>query len=71
MTRGQGQINLDEVDDPNLRRMMPDASKFRVIRATPEELIEHEKMLDKADKQSRSVCAWRRLAQPAQDAAES
>ena len=71
MTRGQGQINLDEVDDPNLRRMMPDASKFRVIRATPEELIEHEKMLDKADKQSKSICAWRKLSRPAQESGES
>lgn len=61
MTRGQSQIDLDEKDDPNLRNRKFDMSLFKIIKPTPEELAEHEKILDKADKQSKSVCAWRKL----------
>ena len=59
MTRGQGEIDLDNWGDaveipPEIiaRLTMPEPS--------PEELAEHEKMLDKADKQCKATCAWRK-----------
>ena len=59
MTRGQGEIDLDNWGDaveipPKIiaRLTMPEPS--------PEELAEHEKMLDKADKQCKATCAWRK-----------
>ena len=59
MTRGQEQIGLDDLIDPSLLPKIPNDQLY-VIPASPEELIEHEKILDKADKQSKSTCAWRK-----------
>ena len=59
LRKGQGEIDLDNWGDaveipPEIiaRLTMPEPS--------PEELAEHEKMLDKADKQCKATCAWRK-----------
>lgn len=67
MTRGQGVIGLDDIVDPNSLPKIPNEALY-VITASEEELIEHEKMLDKADKQSKSTCAWRKMGAPAEEA---
>ena len=59
MTRGQGEIDLDYIGEAD---KIPDEiiARLPMPQPTPEELIEHEKMLDKADKQCKATCAWRK-----------
>lgn len=62
MTRGQNQLEVDYWDDSQKLRLY-DESRMVVIRADEDELKEHERILDICDKKSKSVCAWRKLAE--------
>ncbi len=60
LTRGQDELVMHSTDSGSL----PDIPHEGVVlRATGEELAEHERILDVADKKSKSVCAWRRPAE--------
>lgn len=63
LTRGQDSLTLVSEDEDNLPPIPP-ASAFRIVRATPEELAEHERILDIAEKKAKAVPAWRRDAAP-------
>ena len=43
---------------------MPSPSAFIVLKATDDELAEHERMLDLVEKKSKSVSAWRKALAP-------
>jgi DNA polymerase-3 subunit epsilon len=60
MTRGQGSIALSSVSGTEKLPDLPDVSKLPVIKASPEELAEHERILDIAEKKSKSTCNWRK-----------
>lgn len=52
---------------------MPAFDASIVIKASPEELAEHERILDIAEKKAKATPAWRKTAEPAEssDAAAS
>lgn len=67
MTRGQNSLTIDHLDEPEL------GSEGQVLEALPladilflpasaEELVEHEAMLDKLDKEAKGRCVWRAQA---------
>ena len=61
MTRGQSKINLTgDLDHPELFGEIPSPESLPVIRASEEELREHEAMLDRVEKAAKSTCAWRK-----------
>ena len=63
MTRGQDSL-IDEVDAPPALAggtATFDASGLKVLRASPEELAEHEKVLAGIDKESGGATLWRKL----------
>lgn len=69
MTRGQGEIKVTPWFDGV--GVTEELSKAMFVRkATPEELLEHNKMLDKADKQCKGTCAWRKGDAPADASAD-
>lgn len=59
LSRGQDTLTLVNEDIDNLPPM-PDPSRMIVLRATPEEIAEHERILDIAEKKAKAVPAWRR-----------
>ncbi|WP_295478467.1 DNA polymerase III subunit epsilon [uncultured Sutterella sp.] len=69
LTRGQDTLTLVNEDIDNLPPM-PKYEDCVVIRATPEELAEHERILDICEKKSKSTPAWRKLGAPAEETAE-
>jgi DNA polymerase-3 subunit epsilon len=62
MTRGQESlvIELDTQAATAAAEATIDASRLFVLKATPEELDAHEKVLDRLDKQAKSGAVWRR-----------
>lgn len=65
MTRGQSKMNLlGDYERPELFGEIPSPEKLVVVKATPEELVEHEAMLDRVEKKAKSTCAWRKSATP-------
>ncbi len=64
MTRGQESLVI-ELDTPAATAAATariDASKLIVLRAAPEELAAHEKVLDRLDKQGKTGSVWRNIA---------
>lgn len=71
MTRGQESLTID-LAEPVATANSADAgaalplAEIVVLQATPEELVEHEALLDKLDKESKGTCVWRAaMAAPA------
>lgn len=65
LTRGQSSLALLEVNPDDIP-LVPDPSKFFVLKAKPEELAEHERILGIAEKKCKAVCAWHKSAEPAE-----
>ncbi len=63
LSRGQDTLTL--LDDPldNLPSIPP-SEAFVVQKATPEEIAEHERILDIIEKKCKSTCAWRKALRP-------
>jgi DNA polymerase-3 subunit epsilon len=64
MTRGQESLLMDmgESSSPVLDSAFSTAGvELIVVRATPEELVEHARQLDDVDKASKGGCLWKRL----------
>jgi len=64
MTRGQESLIVEEDDAPRDADGAParlDTSGLVVLRATPEELALHEKLLDGIEKESKAPALWRKL----------
>lgn len=59
LTRGQDALTLVAEGSDNLPPIPP-FSKFRIVHASPEELTEHERILDIAEKKAKATPAWRR-----------
>ena len=72
LSRGQDTLTLVNEDIDNLPPM-PAFDASIVIKASPEELAEHERILDIAEKKAKATPAWRKTAEPAEssDAAAS
>ena len=72
LSRGQDTLTLVNEDIDNLPPM-PAFDASIVIKASPEELAEHERILDIAEKKDKATPAWRKTAEPAEssDAAAS
>jgi len=70
MTRGQESLTIDlaepasSASGANAAIAVPLAEVF-VLQATPEELVEHEALLDKLDKDAKGTCVWRAASAPA------
>jgi DNA polymerase III subunit epsilon len=65
MTRGQESLIVEEDDAPRDADGAParlDTSELVVLRATPEELAIHEKLLDGIEKEAKDGTIWRKLA---------
>ncbi len=65
MTRGQESLIIDlEPAIPSDDGLASGAERpvLKVIRASPEELGEHERVLDEIAKESKGLCVWRALA---------
>jgi DNA polymerase-3 subunit epsilon len=65
LTRGQESLVMD-LDKPTAEQAaaaLIDAKKLHVLRATKEEIVEHEKILDAVDKASKEKggSLWRKL----------
>jgi DNA polymerase-3 subunit epsilon len=64
MTRGQESLTID-LAEPVTATSNVDAvaalplADIVVLQATPEELAEHEALLDKLDKEAKGTCVWR------------
>jgi len=76
MTRGQDAllIDTDENDKANGAGMVLarfDASDLPVIKASDEELAEHDAYLQALDKSAGGACIWRKLEAPAETQAEA
>ena len=70
LSRGQDSLSLTEVgvdDIPPIPK--PDA--FFVLKAKPEELAEHERILGIADKKCKALCAWHKLEAEKAEKAEA
>jgi len=65
LTRGQESLvmDLDQPTDEQAAAALIDAKKLHVLRATREEVVEHEKILDAVDKASKEKggSLWRKL----------
>ncbi len=61
MTRGQNQIKLGMGFEPDKWGPAPDNSILPVIKATAEELKEHERILDDVEKKCKGESAWRKF----------
>ena len=72
LSRGQDTLTLVNEDIDNLPPM-PAFDASIVIKASPEELAEHERILDIAEKKAKATPAWRKTAEPTEmsDAAAS
>lgn len=68
LSRGQDTLTLVNEDIDNLPPM-PKFEDCVIIMATPEELAEHERILDIAEKKAKGPAAWRKPA-PGEGAAE-
>jgi DNA polymerase III subunit epsilon len=70
MTRGQESLTM-ELSEPVSAAGSADAgvalplAEIVVMQATPEELAEHEALLDKLDKDVKGTCVWRAASAPA------
>ena len=65
MTRGQESLVMEE-ELPGAGALVAarvDVSGLKVVRASAEELAEHERILDGIDKAAKGASVWRRLAQ--------
>jgi DNA polymerase-3 subunit epsilon len=63
MTRGQDSLMMEPEEPVAVAGVAAfDASKLVVLRATPAEIAEHEKVLEAIDKASEGGSVWRRLA---------
>ena len=60
LSRGQDTLTLVNEDIDNLPPM-PAPEAFIVVKASAEELAEHERILDIAEKKAKAVPAWRKL----------
>lgn len=62
MTRGQNSLEID-FDKPasGLHTLAADRPPLRVLRASEEELSEHDRVLDEVAKESKGKCLWRSL----------
>lgn len=69
LSRGQDSLSLGEVSVEDLPPI-PSPDAFIVLKAKPEELAEHERILGIADKKCKAVCAWHKLEAEAQAARE-
>lgn len=74
MTGGQATLSLDRAGSDEsgrrstgIRRLSPDHPPLPVIRATPEELAQHDERLHAIDDASGGRCIWRRLESGAKD----
>ena len=65
LSRGQDTLTLVNEDIDNLPPM-PAFDASIVIKASPEELAEHERILDIAEKKAKATPAWRKTAEPAE-----
>ncbi len=64
LTGGQGTLSLGEENSGNSvskKRIRDVQSSFKVIRATPDELIAHVKKLDELEESSEAGCLWKQL----------
>ncbi len=64
MTRGQDSLLMDmgESSSPALDSTFSTADvELIVVRATPEELVEHVRQLDDIDKAAKGACLWKKL----------
>ncbi len=64
MTRGQESLTIDFVEpatniDTNAVNATITLAEILVLPPSAEELVEHEALLDKLDKESRGTCVWR------------
>lgn len=60
LTRGQGQMRLrSTAEDAEQFGKVPAPNRLKVIKASDEELIEHEKLLDKVEKSCKATARWR------------
>ena len=69
MTRGQESLLMDmgESASPLLDSAFSTAGvELIVVRATPDELVEHRRQLDDIDKAAKGACAWKKLDQTAE-----
>lgn len=68
MTRGQNSLTIDHADETEqtIEGQINEAAPMEdviVLRATAEELAEHDAMLDSLDKEVKGQCVWRRIVQ--------
>lgn len=74
LSRGQESLSLSEVNADDIPPL-PSPERMRVVLASPEELAEHERLLEIADKKCKGRCAWHQAedaekgAAPAADSA--
>jgi len=64
MTRGQNSLTMEHADQQGQDSQAQAAAalplaEIVVLRASAEELVEHEAMLDKLDKEAKGQCVWR------------
>lgn len=65
LTQEQGTMELSNMTDISEDyTKMPSPSAFIVLKATDDELAEHERMLDLVEKKSKAVSAWRKAFAP-------
>lgn len=65
MTRGQSKIKLTAATDhPELFGEIPPPEACVVLKATADELVEHEAMLDRVEKAAKAPALWRKLNAP-------
>lgn len=60
LSRGQDQLELDRINPEDIPTIPP-PSAFRVVRATPEETAEHERILGIVEKKAKATCLWHQL----------
>ena len=71
LSRGQDSLSLTDVGIDDLPPI-PKPDAFIVLKAKPEELAEHERILGIADKKCKALCAWHKLeAEKAEQAAKA
>lgn len=71
MTRGQDSLSMDlhvDVDDGSGNSAGAALADIILLGPTPEELAEHQALLDGLDKEAKGACLWRKLEEPIETA---